>query len=389
MKKSPLVHVHFLFSCSRSIKTPSLFLSLSPSLSFSLSLIRLFTSKNKINFKNSMKMTNWADIMGSDSGDVNVIYNKFLDTLNKNFDENFPKVKLSIRGSKDKNWMTSGLRTSCMHKNKLYKQWLTTKSPDDEIKYKIFKKAHANAIKARQKEYYYELFNNRSMKLKDIWKEVNKLCSCGKKNNTTTVIDKLIVNNKIITNKQEISDQMNKYYCNVGTNISTSIPNNHISYKKYMPTPLSSTIFMEPVTKQEILTIINKLNINKGPGPDGIHTKLITEVAEEIILPLEHIYNMSILTGVVPSELKIARVIPIYKKGEKSDCSNYRPISMLNIFNKILEKLVFTRVISFLNKNKIIYNNQFGFRSNHSTSQALINVLDRVYESMAVWKYER
>ena len=105
-------------------------------------------------------------------------------------------------------------------------------------------------------------------------------------------------------------------------------------------------------------------------------------MAEEIILPLEHIYNMSILTGVVPSELKIARVIPIYKKGEKSDCSIYRPISMLNIFNKILEKLVFTRVISFLNKNKIIYNNQFGFRSNHSTSQALIKVLDRVYESM-------
>ena len=72
-------------------------------------LIRLFTSKNKINFRNSVKMTNWADIMGSDSGDVNVIYNKFLDTLNKNFDENFPKVKLSIRGSKDENWMTSGL----------------------------------------------------------------------------------------------------------------------------------------------------------------------------------------------------------------------------------------------------------------------------------------
>ena len=84
----------------------------------------------------------------------------------------------------------------------------------------------------------------------------------------------------------------------------------------------------------------------------------------------------------MPSGFKTARVIPIYKKGEKTECSNYRPISMLNIFNKILEKLVFTRVISFLNKNKIIYNNQFGFISNHSTSQALVNVLDRVYESL-------
>jgi hypothetical protein len=74
------------------------------------------------------------------------------------------------------------------------------------------------------------------------------------------------------------------------------------------------------------------------------------EVADEIITPLEHIFNMSILTGVVPSDLKIAKVIPIFKKGDKSECCNYRPISLLNVFNKILEKLVYNRVVSFLKK---------------------------------------
>ena len=112
------------------------------------------------------------------------------------------------------------------------------------------------------------------------------------------------------------------------------------------------------------------------------HHSLIVEVADEIIIPLEHIFNMSILTGVVPSDLKIAKVIPIFKKGDKSECCNYRPISLLNVFNKILEKLVYTRVVSFLKKNRIIYTNQFGFRSNHSTNHALINVLDKLYEGL-------
>ena len=137
---------------------------------------------------------------------------------------------------------------------------------------------------------------------------------------------------------------------------------------------------MESVTKEKILTLINNLNFRKGSGPDGIHTRLILEVADEIIIPLEHIFNMSILTGVVPSDLEIAKVIPIFKKGDKSECCNYRPLSLLNVFNKILEKLVYTRVVSFL--KKIIYTNQFGFRSNHLANHALINVLDKLYEGL-------
>ena len=92
---------------------------------------------------------------------------------------------------------------------------------------------------------------------------------------------------------------------------------------------------------------------------------------------------MSIFTGVVSSDFKVTKVIPIFIKGDKSECSNYRPISMLNIFNKILEKLVYTRVVSFLKKiKKIIYTYQFGFRSNHSANLALISVFDKLYDGL-------
>ena len=124
---------------------------------------------------------------------------------------------------------------------------------------------------------------------------------------------------------------MNTYFCEIGETIANSILSTNTNYKEFMPPPLTNSIFMESVTKTEILSIIQKLNTKKCPGPDGIHPRLIVEIAEEIIIPLEFIFNMSITTGQVPSDLKIAKVIPIYKKGNKNQSSNYRPISMLNI----------------------------------------------------------
>ena len=85
-----------------------------------------------------------------------------------------------------------------------------------------------------------------------------------------------------------------------------------------------------------------------------------------------HLYNLSFMTGVFPSVLKTAKVVPVFKKDSKLDCSIYRPISLLSNIEKILEKLMYKRLYTFLNNNNIIYNLQFGFRQQYSTSHALI-----------------
>ena len=84
------------------------------------------------------------------------------------------------------------------------------------------------------------------------------------------------------------------------------------------------------------------------------------------------IFNASFLTGIVPDRFKLARVIPVFKKGSQVSLSNYRPISLLSIFNKLLEKLVFNRLSNYLEKKELIYSKQFGFRSHHSTVQYLV-----------------
>jgi len=138
-------------------------------------------------------------------------------------------------------------------------------------------------------------------------------------------------------------------------------------------------MFCPPATGAEILKIILSFRNNKSPGPDNIAPKLIKLISADIIEPLLYIFNLSFSSGQVPQSLKIAKVIPLYKKGGKDIPGNYRPISLLSIFDKILEKLMFNRIYSFLVQNDILYKYQFGFRKGYSTSLALVELVDTIY----------
>ena len=98
--------------------------------------------------------------------------------------------------------------------------------------------------------------------------------------------------------------------------------------------------------------------------------------------PLETIFNASLSTGIVPTILKLAKVIPIFKKALQNCLNNYRPISLLSIFNKILEKLVYKRLHQYLEKKKILYYKQFGFRTTYSTTYALLSIADKIKEAI-------
>ena len=114
----------------------------------------------------------------------------------------------------------------------------------------------------------------------------------------------------------------------------------------------------------------------------GLSSCLLKQVSNVILTPIKHVFTQSLLTGIVPSKLKIAKVIPIYKSGDCLNPSNYRPISLLSIFSKILEKIVYNRLYKYLDSNSLLSPNQFGFRTNHSTSHPMTLLLNKVSKSL-------
>ena len=131
-----------------------------------------------------------------------------------------------------------------------------------------------------------------------------------------------------------------------------------------------------------MVDIVNSLKIPKSPGYDDIGNLLLKNIITEITTPLTHIMNLSLVQGIVPEKMKTAKVIPIYKKGDAQELGNYRPISLLTAFSKILEKIVYSRLSKFLHDCNILRDTQYGFRQKHSTIHAILTLVHKIAKAI-------
>ena len=164
-------------------------------------------------------------------------------------------------------------------------------------------------------------------------------------------INKLNINGKIIHNDKDIADALNYYFANIGKNLSHD---NTRSFRNYLNNPVSESIFIKPTNYKEVEKEFDQFKTTKATITI-FNIKTLKFVKTEIIPALVIVFNKSMKTGVFPDSLKIAKVIPIYKDDEADLPKNYRPISFLSIFDKLLEKVVYTRVKSFLDKHRVLY----------------------------------
>ena len=132
----------------------------------------------------------------------------------------------------------------------------------------------------------------------------------------------------------------------------------------------------------EVESVMASFNLNKKTGPNSIPPSIFREFRTNLSEPISDIINLSFKTGVYPTKMKLANVIPIYKKGSKIIVGNYRPISLLSNLNKIFEKLMFKRLQNFIHKYKLLYKYQFGFRAKHSTNHALIEITESIQNAL-------
>ena len=143
----------------------------------------------------------------------------------------------------------------------------------------------------------------------------------------------------------------------IGPQLAKIIPkNDNITYESYLNGNYVDSMFIEPVTEYELQIEINKLSENKSAGHDDISANMIKIISGEVMKPLAYIYNLSFETGKIPNYLKIALVTPIFKAKENNQFENYRLISVLTCFSKLLEKLkMHKRLINYVEQTSYIY----------------------------------
>jgi len=241
--------------------------------------------------------------------------------------------------------------------------------------YTSYHNIYNRSIRLAKKLFFDREFHKHRSNLKKTWELIKfALNSDSKKQN---FISELFAGGIHHTDALIIANKLNEFFISAPQKIAENIP--HSNLKIY--TPVSEKIFsinQSPVTRTEISDAIKQLLPKKSEDLFGLSMYFIKQCSSLLVDPLYFIAYKSFESGKFPSQLKIAKIIPIHKNGDKSLPDNYRPISLLPNFSKILEKVMSNRLTNFLESNSLLCKEQFGFRKSHSTLHPLINFLNKI-----------
>ena len=338
-----------------------------------------FNETNMIQFENEFikYLNSKENFVGAIFDEIN--FDELMTSTNKLVDECFlmnESLLLSKRNRINNPWITPGIIASIAKKDTLYKLWrqsikkLKCKEGDPllYIEYKEYRKTLKGIINCAKKMHKLKKFENSMGNSRETWKIINEIRGKSK----TKIKPSFIIDGDLVEERRAIANGFNKYFTSIASTLNSCddglpilpLPN----YTNYIKNSEESSIYLDDCSPEEINEIIKELSPNKT---SDIPIKVLKNISTLISPILSKFFNTFMSSGIFPNILKIGLVSPVFKKGDPQKFDNYRPISTLPIFSKIFEKLLYKRIYSFLVAKKILYEKQFGFRKNHSTSHAI------------------
>ena len=337
---------------------------------------RKFTNESICNFKEQLGNYDWkSEIIGND---VNEEYDSYIRKFYTHYEENFPLREIKVKKNHmGKPFITTGITKSIKHRNrlqKLYAKWPITYG-------NIFKKYRnmlTKIIRSAKENYCKSELKQHAGDKKKTWNILNSMMG---KNTQSHLPAMMNFDDKALSSNLDIAEEFNKYFCNLPLNLAQNVPQSSISFETYLPEPVQFSFYLYPTTQIEIKSVIKELK-KSSPGHDDIDIRVIKECCDEISPFLEYIINKSFRIGCFPSQLEIAQVVTVHKKGDKLDNKNYRPISILPAISKIFEKIMAIRLLNYLTCHSLLTNCQFGFRPKYSTELALHKITQQIYNAI-------
>ena len=215
--------------------------------------------------------------------------------------------------------------------------------------------------------------------LQKFWREINNISGLGKNKNGRKCT-KIIDENNNTNENLDAAKFLNNYYVNVGPNLAKS--HNKQWVKEKCKINVEATFNFTWVTEIEVKRLVKEICITKASAIEGLSSRLLQDVFEILTFHLTYIYNSCLQNGIFPPDWGISKVTPIPKTGMKStEPGDWRPISQICLPGKLLEKIIYSQLLHYLDVNKILAENQYGFRRGLSTSMAIFEVLKQLYEN--------
>jgi exonuclease III len=339
---------------------------------------RIINSDTIAQFKVMLSYENWSTTF--EENNIDISFQAFVNTYIRNFYHCFPYKKV-LNNYNKKAWITKGIKTSCQKKRDLYNLCKTSQDTNLKQYYKKYTKILTDVIKIAKHEHYNKIYRTSKNKTKTMWNFIKS--ESNMYNNKNEI--QLNIEGKQVTNPMQLANIFNDYFTNATTMPQLGNYNDPMTAIDNLLTSCTkspSQIHMAPVTGNEIKKIIKSLKMKSSCGYDEVPPKILKISLPYIISPLVHLCNRSLHSGIFPSWLKYAQIVPIFKKGDKEQPTNYRPITLLTSFSKIFEKVIYTRLENHINVNNILASEQYGFRSNTSIEQAIYQLTNNILKAL-------
>ena len=346
-------------------------------------------SKNNIKdyltlLKSATFIVNPDDIKGS--------FDSFFNIITTAADTAFPLKAKKSRKNKGSPWITRGLIKSSQQKKKLFTIKLKSPSVANRLNFSKYNRIFMRCVRQAKKLFYLNSFSAAIKDPKQTWTLINEVTGRGKSSTPLPSSFTIPLSSSTSTppttstsDTQQVANGFNDFFSSIGQTLATKIdqnkfPNNN--FENFLGEKPDSTFFLLPVSIGNLMNIVNELKNKNSSGADLLSNSLLKIAIPHLLIPLKKLIDLSFSTGFVPNQIKVAKVIPLHKEGDRSAFNNYRPIAVISSIGKVIEKAVHQQLYRYLEMNGLLTNSQFGFRTHHGIEHPLFLFAERVRQAL-------
>lgn len=336
----------------------------------SINTMNSITNNKHIDHRKLNEMITATPIHLNENDTIDCFYESFINQINMKID-NCTTTRKTSKNNTLKPWYNKELKVSIQAKNFWYKKHL--QNPMNEYlaeEYRYWRNKTTSVRRQNRLNYFNNQFQESAGNIKKTWQNIKTVLYNGiKPANNIDIPDNTLIPNY----KQKWISDLNKYYINIVKNTNDTNSENRFAIL-YENTNIRHQFEISTTDKNNVIKIIKNMKNTSSKGHDNISIKIIKDNIEQLAGPITNIINKSIITATVPALMKISKIIPIYKNGNKENHENYRPISILPTVDKIMESVINEQLTQYMSEYQLLDSQQYGFRKLSNTNCALFDL---------------